>query len=316
MSAKLLLYEAVETVDDTIEPNLDKINKAVANGGDVNFFIYKELPGWKKYRYEGSGLGNSALHLACWKGLSRQIIERLLELGADVNLKSLLDGYNAIMCASRKGYRDIVELLLDRGANIHEKNNKGINALMCASSEGHKDIVELLLDRGANIHEKNNNGINALIYASSKGHKDIVELLLDRGADIKEKDCVGSNALLYASYYGHRDVVELLLDQGADIHDKNNEGGNALMEASLDGHCGVAKLLLERGMNISEKVNDGYSAYSLAKLCNNVNFIYILERWPVTMWIIALQNLWVYHQLDASSTEDLWQYIGSEQDYI
>lgn len=283
MSAKLLLYEAVETVDDTIEPNLDKINKAVANGGDVNFFIYKELPGWKKYRYEGSGLGNSALHLACWKGLSRQIIERLLELGADVNLKSLLDGYNAIMCASRKGYRDIVELLLDRGANIHEKNN---------------------------------NGINALIYASSKGHKDIVELLLDRGADIKEKDCVGSNALLYASYYGHRDVVELLLDQGADIHDKNNEGGNALMEASLDGHCGVAKLLLERGMNISEKVNDGYSAYSLAKLCNNVNFIYILERWPVTMWIIALQNLWVYHQLDASSTEDLWQYIGSEQDYI
>ncbi len=69
----------------------------------------KQLSGWNESEgiYSGTGIGDSALHLACWKGVSSQIIERLLELGADVNLKSSGDGYNSLMLASSNGRRNM-----------------------------------------------------------------------------------------------------------------------------------------------------------------------------------------------------------------
>ena len=55
--------------------------------------------------------------------------------------------------------------------------------------------MELLLDKGANIDDKDNNGSTALTKAAFQGHKEIVELLLDKGANINEKDNYGSTAL-------------------------------------------------------------------------------------------------------------------------
>ena len=42
----------------------------------------------------------------------------------------------------------------------------------------------------------------------------------------------------------------------------------------------------------------------------------ILRKWPTTMAIIVLDELYLYYQLDAQSIIDLWQYIGKEEDYI
>ena len=48
--------------------------------------------------------------------------------------------------AARKGHKDVVELLLKNGADIHAENDY---ALRMAAWNGHKDIVELLLENGA-----------------------------------------------------------------------------------------------------------------------------------------------------------------------
>ncbi len=51
---------------------------------------------------------------------------------------------------------------------------------MLASDEGHKEMVELLLDRGADISDRSNRGYTSLSLASWKGHNEVVELLLYR----------------------------------------------------------------------------------------------------------------------------------------
>ena len=47
------------------------------------------------------------------------------------------------------GYADIVQILLDNGANVNAKNKDGVNALMIAKSEELTEIVELLKQAGA-----------------------------------------------------------------------------------------------------------------------------------------------------------------------
>lgn len=81
--------------------------------------------------------------------------------------------------ASNHGFRDIVELLLDNGAQsaINDKGGvtcEGITPLYDAASNGHLSVVQLLLDRGAKATIKtdaNQTALDALLYwhESTKG---------------------------------------------------------------------------------------------------------------------------------------------------
>ena len=64
-------------------------------------------------------------------------------------------------------------------------------ALQHAISNVYKEIVELLLDNGADINVKNNNDRTPLHYASIENRKemeDVIQLLLSKGADINARD--------------------------------------------------------------------------------------------------------------------------------
>lgn len=53
---------------------------------------------------------------------------------------------------------------------------------MAAAMQGHTDAVKLLLERGANVHEKNERGETALTIPESKGHPEIIRILKEAGA--------------------------------------------------------------------------------------------------------------------------------------
>ena len=199
------------------------------------------------------GFGNALLN-AAYHG-HKSIVDLLLEKGADVNEE---DGYygNAMTAASEQGHRDIVQPLIERGADIY--GEKGYNALHAALSEGYKEIVELLLEiAGANGQTGYTSEV--LHTASYKGSNDIVELLLERGADVNAWGGMYGNALQAASFSGHKDVVELLLQKGADV---NAPGGiycmSALQAASFSGHSDVVELLLERGASVNALGDEYY----------------------------------------------------------
>jgi E3 ubiquitin-protein ligase XBAT32/33 len=45
------------------------------------------------------------------------------------------------MCASRKGHKKVVKLLIESGADVNAKNYFGQTVLMIASEKGHKEVV-------------------------------------------------------------------------------------------------------------------------------------------------------------------------------
>ncbi|XP_052895152.1 uncharacterized protein LOC128302381 [Anopheles moucheti] len=88
---------------------------------------------------------------------------------------------------------DVVERLLEKGANVNAINNWGRNALLSivfhfksAQWNGHTlKTVEMLLDRGAEINQQDTEGNTSLHHAFSDMHLELVELLIARGADRK-----------------------------------------------------------------------------------------------------------------------------------
>jgi ankyrin repeat protein len=123
-----------------------------------------------------------ALKYAAFKG-DIKAVEDLLNKGADVNEKDSLDE-TALMTAASRGHTDIVELLIEKGANVNEKGKFGDTALMFAALNGHTKIVKLLIEKGANVNEKTGNGHTALMSAAIGGHKKIAKLLIEKGADV------------------------------------------------------------------------------------------------------------------------------------
>lgn len=91
---------------------------------------------------EFNGSGNTPLNIAADRG-KLEIVELLLQNGADPNLGHLDDGWTSLMHASCNGYKEIVSLLLEYGADQHLKNKRGNNAINFAKSNYRKDILEL-----------------------------------------------------------------------------------------------------------------------------------------------------------------------------
>ena len=77
-------------------------------------------------------------------------------------------GWRLLGRAARWGRADLVGELLDRGADIHARDNDGYDALMiaCISSVADLAMVTLLLDRGANLLAVNNYARSALHFAA------------------------------------------------------------------------------------------------------------------------------------------------------
>lgn len=129
--------------------------------------------------------------------------------------------------AAKKGYLEVCELLIDKGAEINIQDWEGWSTLHKTCQKSHPYVVQLLLDRGAQVDLQTNNGETALMIASSHGYSAIVKLLLDRGAKVDLQANNGETALMVASKYGHTTVVKLLLDE---------DEATALMPTSQNGH--------------------------------------------------------------------------------
>ena len=121
----------------------------------------------------------------------------------------------ALGAAVSKGYVRIVQLLLDRGADIHVQAGEYWTVLSVAAYRGDEKIVQLLLDRGANTRSgiQANGWTRGLEIAASHGHNSIVRLLLGTSTDINAVQNMYGTALGMAARWGNI----LIQDYGAEF---------------------------------------------------------------------------------------------------
>src|SRR5436190_1806753 len=103
------------------------------------------------------------------------------------------------------------------GENSEQPMAEVNQTLHWAGLNGHEAIVQMLLDRGADVAAKDQSGRTPLHRAAKNGHEAVVQMLVDRGADVAAKDQWGRTPLHRAAKNGHEAVVQMLVDRGADV---------------------------------------------------------------------------------------------------
>ena len=179
-----------------------------------------------------------------------------LSLGSTSNLSKKINtqgGYygNALQAALLGGHNKVIEMLLDKGADVNAQGGYYGNALQAASYRGYEKVVQILLDKGADVNAQGGEYGNALQAASYGGHDKVVQILLDKGADVNAQGGYYNNALQAALLGDHDKVIDMLLDKGADVNAQGGYYGNALQAALLGGHDKVIEMLLDKGADVN-----------------------------------------------------------------
>ena len=128
------------------------------------------------------------------------IVEALLGRGADERAPDET-GKPPIVYAAAGARLDIVKRLLARNVDLNAHYRNDLTLLMWASGPDEKapeaqaiKVVSYLLDAGAHIDDRDDRGRTALMIAAEGGRAEIANLLLARGADPSLKDKAGKRA--------------------------------------------------------------------------------------------------------------------------
>lgn len=143
-------------------------------------------------------------------------LKMLLEKDADIEARDAI-GRTPLLWAATNGNVKLVAALLSgelgKKADISASNNRGRNALHLAAEANHEEMVQLLLDSGADPRAASDGGWTALHNAAQNGHAAAAALLLAAEASVNAELSNGMTPLHWAAFNGHEEVVKLILEK-------------------------------------------------------------------------------------------------------
>jgi len=110
-----------------------------------------------------------------------------------------ITGYRPLHAAIRKGNKELVELLINKGADVNGRDLRGNTPLMTtlwsetSDMNIKREMAELLINKGAKVNAKDANGWTPLHNAVNKGNKIMVELFIAKGADVNARTSKAEN---------------------------------------------------------------------------------------------------------------------------
>jgi ankyrin repeat protein len=199
-----------------------------------------------------SDLDNTPLMAAAGSPDAAPSVQILLEHGADP-LRRNKSGRSALFFAAQSGNSKALRLLLDH-ARQNDKLDDLLRdagpAVAIAANGGFLDIVQTLLELGADPNGSTGSRGQALNTALLAGHSQIAATLIRHGSKIDDRSQPGNTpTAVLAAYSEHDDIsiFELLRERGADFSAHNADNETALTWARMRNHSSLIEALTDAG---------------------------------------------------------------------
>lgn len=194
----------------------------------------------------------------------------LLEHGIDVGITSRI-GESALPMIAEGGDASLMSAVLERGAPINGRDDRGRTALMTASDPDYRQKVDILLEHGADPRARDRYGATVLMHAASNQDPEVIQRLIRLGVDPRAHDREGKTALSYVRGIPPEHVEEtlrVLNETGIDLEGRDRSGRTALIISCDHGGWGMhsagspgleypVRALLKLGADVHARDRDG-----------------------------------------------------------
>lgn len=148
-----------------------------------------------------------------------ETVKEILKTNPLIVNKTDSDGYTALHRASYSGHLEMVELLLQRGGNIHSTTDDGWQPLHCAVRWNNLEISKRLIAKKANVNALTKGRQTPLHFASisSESQPTLEMLLLQPGIDIHIANAAGDTPYDIARRSGLQYKLFDMVSEGLNI---------------------------------------------------------------------------------------------------
>ena len=186
---------------------------------------------------------------ACVKG-DIPIIREYIHLGLNINQTIFTSGETLLHIATLNNQFDLVQFLLQSGADVSLEDRDGFNAISiaCIYEKANVRILDLLVSKGASLDHIFPTQEPLLMMMCRLDYTDKAEYLINHGANLNVCDRTDQNRtpLMQAIQRGNKKIAQLLIQKNADIQATTTDGYNALMYASAMRDSSILKTLLQQ----------------------------------------------------------------------
>lgn len=250
-------------------------------GGDFGYFEKAVVNHNPIYRFED---GQTPLHIATildHEGAVDYFLKEKTTIPMTKILQSQnISGSTPLHEAVRYGRESIARKLLDNGAYVDSPDAMGNTALLLQIPREKQDaIYKLLIERHANIAQKDTFG-DTVLHKATLGDAPVtsLEILTNAGAPINERNKQGATPLAIAIDNGLKEHIKFYASHGADIYAADKEGQTPIGRAIKSNSLGIFQMLIN-DTNVNSKDSSGNTPLHIAIIENApLNFMeYLIE---------------------------------------
>lgn len=214
--------------------------------------------------------GCSALHLAAAQGFP-DVVDLLLDNGANIELTDLSGRTPVHRSMDGKDSRCLV-ILIKRGCQLSRTDSAGLTVWHMAVLKRNLSALDVLTDHfKEGLLMRSIDGWTPMIYAAQSGSEEMLKLLLKAGGPIHDTDDEGASMMHHAAASGFQQMVRFLCSEGCDPLAKTKSGANALHSAldSSSRSIAIIQALVDYGVNPCEPDKDGVTPMGI--MCDSLS---------------------------------------------
>lgn len=247
-------HTSTQPISEASTPEI--VRMLVEAGADINFI---------------SGEGYTLLKSAA-EALNVEMVRALLDMGAATDGETQRYTTTPLYVAVQQDDLEIAKLLLDAGANPNAQN---VDLWFPLSNAQSIEMVQLLLDHGADIHLRDEIGSDALC---GQDDPDVAVYLIQAGAEVNPQQVHFGQPLREAANKNNLEIMRVLLQHGANVDQATSWGETPLMTAAEHSFVEGVRLLLDHQASVYLEntehgrtavfyaaAPEGFTAYKLMK---------------------------------------------------